>query len=49
MNDKLREILTEYNNTLIGRCPVCLENFCESEEELASQKFADRPDLIRID
>ena len=33
-----------------GRCAVCLEPFCEgSEEELATQKFTDRLDLVRID
>lgn len=29
MHDRIREILTEYNDTLIGRCPICLEEFNE--------------------
>ena len=27
MHDKAREILSEYNDTLKGRCAICLENF----------------------
>lgn len=26
-HEKIREILTEYNDTLRGRCAICLENF----------------------
>lgn len=28
--EKARDILTEYNDTVAGRCAVCLENFCEN-------------------
>ena len=28
--EKARDILTEYNDTIAGRCAVCLENFCEN-------------------
>ena len=29
LHEKAREILSEYNDTLQGRCAVCLENFQE--------------------
>ena len=29
MHEKIREILTQYNDTLGGRCAICLEPFCE--------------------
>lgn len=28
LHEKLREILTGYNDTVLGRCAVCLEHFC---------------------
>ena len=49
MHEKIREILTEYNDTLIGRCAVCLEKFCEDDKKLAEEKFTDRADLVRVD
>lgn len=49
MHEKFREILSEYNDTLIGRCSVCLEKFCEDESKLAEEKFTDRYDLVRVD
>lgn len=45
----LRDYLTKYNDTLRGRCSVCLEPFCESEADLETQNFTDRVDLVRID
>lgn len=48
MHEKMREILTEYNDTLHGRCAVCLEKFCEDESKLAEEKFTDRIDLVRV-
>ena len=30
----LRNCLSQYNDTLRGRCSVCLEPFCESATEL---------------
>ena len=27
MHEKFREILTEYNDTIRGRCAICLEDF----------------------
>ncbi len=47
MHDRIREILTEYNDTLIGRCPICLEEFNESNS--GSLLFSERPDLVRVD
>ena len=31
LHEKAREILSEYNDTLKGRCAICLEPFCEDE------------------
>ena len=32
LHDKAREILSEYNDTLKGRCAICLEMFSEDEQ-----------------
>ena len=32
--ESLRDCLTKYNDTLRGRCSVCLEPFCENEADL---------------
>jgi hypothetical protein len=29
LHEKIREILTSYNDTVKGRCAVCLEEFCQ--------------------
>lgn len=29
LNEKIREIMTSYNDTVKGRCAVCLEQFCQ--------------------
>ena len=47
--EELREVLSTYNDTLRGRCSVCLEQFADSEEERLEGKFTDRADLVRID
>lgn len=59
MHEKVREIVSNYNDTVKGRCAVCLYKFKvtnedlgvdeddENEEEL--EKFTDRHDLVRID
>jgi len=49
MYEDLRECVSQYNDTLRGRCSVCLEPFCESEADLETQTFTDRIDLVRID
>ena len=49
MHDKIREILTEYNDTVAGRCAVCLDKFCEDDNKLSEEKFTDRVDLVRVD
>jgi hypothetical protein len=49
MHEKIREILTEYNDTVAGRCAICLEKFCEDDNNLANEKFTDRVDLVRVD
>lgn len=49
MHESLREILSSYNDTLKGRCSVCLEHFCEDEEQAVQETFTDRQDLVRID
>ena len=49
MHEGIREILTQYNDTLKGRCAVCLEPFCENEDQLETETFTGRTDLIRVD
>lgn len=49
LHDKFREILTEFNDTVDGRCAVCLEKFCEDQSRLSIEKFTDRVDLVRVD
>ncbi|CDW71736.1 e3 ubiquitin-protein ligase rnf25 [Stylonychia lemnae] len=49
LHDKFREILTEFNDTVDGRCAVCLEKFCEDQTKLSIEKFTDRVDLVRVD
>lgn len=50
MHEKCREILSEYNDTLLGRCAICLEPFLEEGKEGNSEeRFTDRADLVRID
>ena len=49
MYQDMRECVSSYNDTLRGRCSVCLEPFCESEADLQTQTFTDRVDLVRID
>jgi hypothetical protein len=50
----MREILSKYNDTVQGRCAVCLENFSglTDEEEMSLEEplqgFTDRADLVRI-
>mmetsp|Transcript_12881 Transcript_12881/g.19964 ORF Transcript_12881/g.19964 Transcript_12881/m.19964 type:complete len:125 (+) Transcript_12881:488-862(+) len=41
------EIVTEYNDTVKGRCAICLEEFC-GEGDDSSVGFSDRVDLIRV-
>ena len=43
----MREVMTKYNDTVEGRCAVCLEQFVNDGEK--DQSFTDRVDLVRID
>jgi hypothetical protein len=49
----LRELLSEYNDTVVGKCYVCLSDFIDEEEmktlDPAQMQFTGRPDLVRID
>ena len=45
----LQEIVSNYNDNLKGRCSVCLEKFCETDEEALEAKFSERTDFMRID
>jgi hypothetical protein len=47
----MREILTSYNDTIEGRCAVCLEGFNENSHLKfeKTESFTERFDLIRID
>ena len=49
MFDKMREIMTEYNDTVKGTCAVCMDNLCSSHEEEENSNFTERFDLVRID
>lgn len=48
-HEKIREILTEYNDTLRGRCAICLEDYKNEDGEKDSLLFSQRPDLVRVD
>ena len=45
LHEKMREIISEFNNTVQGTCAVCMDNLCAD----ADANFSDRVDLIRID
>jgi hypothetical protein len=47
LHEKMREIVSTYNDTMKGRCAVCLEQF-QSEQDSQDQGFTDRFDLARI-
>ena len=47
LHEKMREIITKYNDTVEGRCAVCLENFTKDGED-EGKSFTDRVDLVRI-
>ena len=51
LHEKMREIVSSYNDTLKGRCAVCLEKFLQQDEEEAeeTEKFTERVDLVKID
>jgi hypothetical protein len=49
LHDKLREVFTQYNDTIKGRCAVCLEHFGKEDGEEVEESFTDRVDLVRID
>lgn len=46
LHEKMRDIATEFNDSVVGTCAVCMENLCEDAE---GKNFSDRVDLIRID
>ena len=43
----IRDLLSEYNDSVKGRCNVCFDNFV-AEDDDADQSFTDRQDLARI-
>jgi hypothetical protein len=47
--EKISEILSEYNDTVKGRCAVCLEEFLKEEEDDNGVVFTERQDLVRVD
>ena len=47
--EQMKNIVTSYNDTVKGRCAVCLEQFCENEDQKDQQSFAEREDLVRVD
>ena len=42
--EDLIELVTNYNDSVKGRCFVCLDQLCEDE----SASFTDRPDLVSL-
>ena len=44
----MREIITEFNDTVKGTCAVCMDSLCD-ENDADANNFSDRVDLIRID
>ena len=49
LHEQLREITSTYNDTVRGRCYICLENFCNDEQLAKIESFTDRKNLARID
>jgi len=47
MHERIRDILTEYNDTIRGRCAICLEDFCSKKD--TDMHFSSRIDLVRVD
>ena len=45
LHETLRETISAYNDTVRGRCYICLDDLCDDQ----SAKFTDRSDLARID
>lgn len=43
----MREIVTEFNDTVKGTCAVCMDNLCAGDCE--ANDFSDRADLVRVD
>ena len=49
MYTAIQEIVSNYNDNLRGRCYICYERFCESDEEANEAKFSERVEFTRID
>ena len=49
MYTAITELVSSYNDNLRGRCYICLEKFCETDEEANEAKFSERADFARID
>ena len=47
--DFIKEMLTEYNYTIRGKCSICLEEYVEDSESTHEEvKFTDRDDLVKL-
>ena len=46
-HQQIRDLLSELNDSVKGRCNICFEDFCLSEKQ-QDEAFTDRVDLIRI-
>jgi hypothetical protein len=44
----MREIVSSFNDTVVGRCAICLENFDDGKHS-ENEGFSSRIDLVRID
>ena len=47
LHDKMRVIVTEYNDTIKGRCAVCLENLGDGWEDEGYKMFLDNQEQMR--
>jgi hypothetical protein len=45
LHEDLKDLISKYNESVKGRCYICLDQLCEDQEA----SFVERPELVRID
>lgn len=45
LHEDLKDLVSKYNESVKGRCYICLEQLCADQEA----SFVERPELVRID
>jgi hypothetical protein len=45
----MREIVSEFNDTVKGTCAVCMDALCGENGDCEANNFSDRVDLVRVD